>query len=415
MDAQFSSGERIIGLWHVGCGISNASSCLDRRVSPCRFLPGPCRLGRTHDISAKRQNARALSLTRLLGCGDGRCVCDPGRGSAGGGLPDQTGARVRALRAGRGRRPDDAVIGRQARRAVEAAVRDREPPGRRRHRVGDAGAARSGRRLHAWRDRQWTSDQRLALHAASLRRAEGFHAHFSGGEFRDVARGAGQFALQVAPRYRRRRKEKSRKAQSRRHQSRQHAKPFGVPVPAGDGSSIYGRHLSHDTRAGYGAAARRRRPWLRLLRRIYQRDWRRKTADRRHLGRGTRSLAQRHPDREGRRLPPIRRDQLERGRGARQACRPRSFRLSTVRSTAPLPPRTFRKRHAGSVWMRAQARRSKCTTAWRRTSPNGAPLSTKPAFRNNSAHTGFGSVRDQTGRGPRQNGIGRMEWRTSRT
>ena len=64
-----------------------------------------------------------------------------------------------------------------------------------------------------------------------------FTLRFGGGEFRDAARRTGQFALQVAPRCRRRRKEKSRKAQSRRHQSRQHAKPFGVPVRAGNGSS----------------------------------------------------------------------------------------------------------------------------------------------------------------------------------
>src|SRR5580692_3330011 len=38
--------------------------------------------------------------------------------------------------------------------------------------------------------------------------------------------------------------------------------------------------------------------------------------------------------------------------------------------------------------MRAQVRRSKCTTVWQPTSPNGAALSTKPGFRNNSAHAG---------------------------
>src|ERR1700730_14239412 len=39
--------------------------------------------------------------------------------------------------------------------------------------------------------------------------------------------------------------------------------------------------------------------------------------------------------------------------------------------------------------MRAPARRGRCTTAWRRTSPSGGTSSIKPAFRNNSAHTHF--------------------------
>src|SRR5580704_3359551 len=39
--------------------------------------------------------------------------------------------------------------------------------------------------------------------------------------------------------------------------------------------------------------------------------------------------------------------------------------------------------------MRAPVRRSRCTIAWRRTSPNGGTLSTKPAFRNNSAYHAF--------------------------
>ena len=113
---------------------------------------------------------------------------------------------------------------------------------------------------------------------------------------------------------------------------------------------------------------------------------RRKTPDRRHLGRGTRSLAERHSDREGKRLPAICRHQLERGRGARRpAGRDRATSL-TAEINRALAARTFRKRRAVSASMRAPARRSKCTTAWRPTSPSGGTLSTKPEFQNSSAH-----------------------------
>ena len=130
---------------------------------------------------------------------------------------------------------------------------------------GIASAARCcapGRRLYARRDGQWTGDQRLAVHAASLRRAQGFHARY---RWRRVSRCCSRYR---AIRLTRRSKmwstpqRKTREAQSRRHQSGQHAKSFCALVPTGDGSSIYRRHLSHDTRAGHGAAARRCRSWI---------------------------------------------------------------------------------------------------------------------------------------------------------
>ena len=85
-------------------------------------------------------------------------------------------------------------------------------------------------------------------------------------------------------------------------------------------------------------------------------------------------------------------------------------------STARLPTRTCSKRRATSASMRAAARRSRCTTAWRRTSPNGATLSTRPEFRSSRAHSGFGSVREQTAmRITAERHRENRTWRTSRT
>ena len=98
--------------------------------------------------------------------------------------------------------------------------------------------------------------------------------------------------------------------------ARQHAESVRPPVSAGHRRPIHGHPLSHNARPGDGAAARRCRPRLRLLRRAAWSDRSRQDPDHRHVGRAPQSIAQGRADRPRKRVSRLHRDQLERARRA---------------------------------------------------------------------------------------------------
>ena len=177
-------------------------------------------------------------------------------------------------------------------RGDQAAVRDREPPGRRRT-AGRQGRARfSGGRIHARGRGKRPGDRRVAVQEPPLQSAHRLHACIDHGTVRDAPCRQRGLALPHPAGRGRRRAQESGQAQFRRHQSRQHAEPVGPSVQADERRRRHHHSLQDDARissprscaatstsasttyAGFQSATQR------------QQD-----QDRRDLGRGARSAA----------------------------------------------------------------------------------------------------------------------------